>query len=53
MEDLRRCGKSCRLRWMNYLRPGLKREAISEEEEAKLTQLQSCLGNRSLIVYAD
>ncbi|XP_015894517.3 transcription factor MYB20 [Ziziphus jujuba] len=46
LADLRRCGKSCRLRWMNYLRPGLKREAISEEEEAKLTQLQSCLGNR-------
>nr|AHB52742.1 MYB2 splice variant GGL1-3 [Gossypium hirsutum] len=30
---LNRCGKSCRLRWLNYLRPNIKRGNISEEEE--------------------
>ncbi|KAM3301720.1 hypothetical protein P3S67_016222 [Capsicum chacoense] len=30
---LMRCGKSCRLRWMNHLRPGLKKGNYSHEEE--------------------
>ncbi|CAN4075873.1 unnamed protein product [Withania somnifera] len=30
---LLRCGKSCRLRWMNYLRPGIKRGNFSQDEE--------------------
>uniref|UniRef100_N1QPQ4 Uncharacterized protein n=1 Tax=Aegilops tauschii TaxID=37682 RepID=N1QPQ4_AEGTA len=30
---LNRCGKSCRLRWLNYLRPGIKRGNISDDEE--------------------
>ncbi|KAF3431121.1 hypothetical protein FNV43_RR25851 [Rhamnella rubrinervis] len=46
LAGLMRCGKSCRLRWINYLRPGLKREPISEEEETLLIQLHSTLGNR-------
>ncbi|KAE8693607.1 Transcription factor TT2 [Hibiscus syriacus] len=30
---LKRCGKSCRLRWMNYLRPNIKRGNISDQQE--------------------
>ncbi|XP_033136574.1 transcription factor RAX3 [Brassica rapa] len=30
---LRRCGKSCRLRWLNYLRPNIKHGGFSEEED--------------------
>ncbi|KAJ8750673.1 hypothetical protein K2173_015854 [Erythroxylum novogranatense] len=43
---LQRCGKSCRLRWMNYLRPCLKRGPISHEEEVLIIRLHSVLGNR-------
>uniref|UniRef100_A0A7N0RJI5 Uncharacterized protein n=1 Tax=Kalanchoe fedtschenkoi TaxID=63787 RepID=A0A7N0RJI5_KALFE len=43
---LQRCGKSCRLRWINYLRPDLKRGAFSPQEEELIVQLHSLLGNR-------
>ncbi|KAL8542294.1 hypothetical protein ACS0TY_003236 [Phlomoides rotata] len=43
---LQRCGKSCRLRWINYLRPDLKRGAFSPHEEQLILQLHSLLGNR-------
>jgi len=43
---LQRCGKSCRLRWFNYLRPDIKRGKLSPEEEQKIIQLQAVLGNR-------
>ncbi|XP_019200152.1 PREDICTED: myb-related protein Myb4-like isoform X2 [Ipomoea nil] len=43
---LLRCGKSCRLRWMNYLRPGIKRGNFSQEEEDLIVRLHSLLGNR-------
>ncbi|KAI0493119.1 hypothetical protein KFK09_027395 [Dendrobium nobile] len=43
---LQRCGKSCRLRWINYLRPDLKRGAFSIEEEELIIHLHSILGNR-------
>lgn len=43
---LLRCGKSCRLRWMNYLRPGIKRGNITADEEDLIIRLQSLLGNR-------
>lgn len=46
MEGLLRCGKSCRLRWLNYLRPGIKRGNITSEEEDLIIRLQSLLGNR-------
>ncbi|KAG5222376.1 protein ODORANT [Salix suchowensis] len=46
LAGLLRCGKSCRLRWMNYLRPDLKRGAFSEAEEDQLVELHSRLGNR-------
>ncbi|KAI4322094.1 hypothetical protein L6164_021815 [Bauhinia variegata] len=43
---LERCGKSCRLRWINYLRPDLKRGAFSLQEEELIIHLHSLLGNR-------
>lgn len=43
---LKRCGKSCRLRWMNYLRPNLKRGNYSKEEEETIIRLHESLGNR-------
>ncbi|KAJ6383157.1 hypothetical protein OIU77_031560 [Salix suchowensis] len=43
---LKRCGKSCRLRWMNYLRPGVKRGNISDDEEDLIIRLHKLLGNR-------
>ncbi|EMS51324.1 Transcription factor TT2 [Triticum urartu] len=44
---LNRCGKSCRLRWLNYLRPGIKRGNISDDEEELIVRLHGLLGNRS------
>lgn len=41
-----RCGKSCRLRWINYLRPDLKRGAISESEEKLIIELHARFGNK-------
>ncbi|KAL8132492.1 myb-related protein 315-like [Apium graveolens] len=46
LAGLLRCGKSCRLRWINYLRPDLKRGMLSETEENQIIQLHACLGNR-------
>ncbi|XP_057863126.2 MYB-like transcription factor EOBII isoform X2 [Cryptomeria japonica] len=43
---LKRSGKSCRLRWVNYLRPDLKRGNITPEEERLIIDLQSRWGNR-------
>ncbi|CAO2183111.1 unnamed protein product [Urochloa humidicola] len=43
---LQRCGKSCRLRWINYLRPDLKRGSFSQQEEALIVDLHRVLGNR-------
>jgi len=43
---LRRCGKSCRLRWTNYLRPDIKRGKFSKDEEQTILQLHSILGNK-------
>ncbi|XP_074562056.1 transcription repressor MYB5-like [Curcuma longa] len=43
---LSRCGKSCRLRWMNYLRPSIKRGPIAPDEEDIILRLHRLLGNR-------
>lgn len=43
---LQRCGKSCRLRWINYLRPDLKRGPFSQQEEDLIVELHAVLGNR-------
>lgn len=43
---LLRCGKSCRLRWMNYLRPDIKRGNITPDEDDLIIRMHSLLGNR-------
>eukprot|EP00253_Pinus_taeda_P007768 PITA_07768 len=43
---LKRCGKSCRLRWINYLRPDIKRGNISPDEEDLILRMHRLLGNR-------
>nr|AIT52298.1 MYB family protein [Jatropha curcas] len=43
---LQRCGKSCRLRWTNYLRPDIKRGKFSLQEEQTIIQLHALLGNK-------
>ncbi|XP_047943625.1 MYB-like transcription factor 4 [Salvia hispanica] len=43
---LLRCGKSCRLRWINYLRPDLKRGNFTEDEDDLIIKLHSLLGNK-------
>ncbi|OWM71471.1 myb-related protein 315-like isoform X2 [Punica granatum] len=46
LAGLLRCGKSCRLRWINYLRPDLKRGGFTEDEEDQIIELHARLGNR-------
>ncbi|WOK97729.1 hypothetical protein Cni_G06437 [Canna indica] len=43
---LKRTGKSCRLRWLNYLKPDVKRGNISPEEQLLILELHSRWGNR-------
>ncbi|XVF46084.1 hypothetical protein PTKIN_Ptkin02bG0259800 [Pterospermum kingtungense] len=46
LAGLQRCGKSCRLRWINYLRPDLKRGSFSAQEEKIIIDVHRMLGNR-------
>ncbi|KAL0463820.1 UNVERIFIED_CONTAM: Transcription factor [Sesamum latifolium] len=46
LAGLQRCGKSCRLRWINYLRPDLKRGSFSHNEANLIIELHRLLGNR-------
>ncbi|KAK8692312.1 hypothetical protein V6N13_075780 [Hibiscus sabdariffa] len=46
LAGLNRCGKSCRLRWTNYLRPDIKRGKFSQDEEQTILHLHSFLGNK-------
>ncbi|XP_044506616.1 transcription factor LAF1-like [Mangifera indica] len=43
---LQRNGKSCRLRWINYLRPGLKRGMFTVQEEETILTLHRLIGNK-------
>lgn len=43
---LARCGKSCRLRWANHLRPNLKKGAFSPQEERLILELHAKYGNK-------
>ncbi|KAK1432949.1 hypothetical protein QVD17_09852 [Tagetes erecta] len=43
---LKRNGKSCRLRWVNYLRPGLKKGQLSPQEEGIIIELHALWGNK-------
>ncbi|XP_012446769.1 transcription factor RAX3 [Gossypium raimondii] len=49
---LKRCGKSCRLRWLNYLRPDIKHGGFSEEEDNIICSLYSTLGSRWSVIAA-
>ncbi|KAG6471723.1 hypothetical protein ZIOFF_069169 [Zingiber officinale] len=48
---LKRCGKSCRLRWLNYLRPNIKHGSFSDTEDMIITNLYTIIGSRSLSCY--
>lgn len=48
LAGLMRSGKSCRLRWKNYLRPNIKRGGMSQEEEDMIIRMHKLLGNRSV-----
>ncbi|KAL6202374.1 hypothetical protein ACLB2K_026082 [Fragaria x ananassa] len=43
---LKRCGKSCRLRWANHLRPNLKKGQFTPEEERLILELHAKYGNK-------
>ncbi|XP_065868406.1 transcription factor RAX2-like [Euphorbia lathyris] len=49
---LRRCGKSCRLRWLNYLRPNIKHGEFSDEEDRIICTLFASIGSRWSIIAA-
>ncbi|GFP81278.1 myb-related protein 330 [Phtheirospermum japonicum] len=49
---LLRCGKSCRLRWINYLRPDLKRGNFTQKEVEIIIKHHSLLGNRWSLIAA-
>ncbi|KAL4573251.1 hypothetical protein LXL04_001804 [Taraxacum kok-saghyz] len=46
---LNRCGKSCRLRWINYLRPDLKRGNFTPQEDQLIVSLHAVLGNKYMV----
>ncbi|KAI3763830.1 hypothetical protein L2E82_13827 [Cichorium intybus] len=43
---LKRTGKSCRLRWLNYLKPDIKRGNLTPQEQILILELHSKWGNR-------
>ncbi|KAL6224119.1 hypothetical protein ACLB2K_002975 [Fragaria x ananassa] len=47
---LNRCGKSCRLRWLNYLRPDIKRGSFTEEEDNVICTLFRSIGSRWSVI---
>ncbi|KAG0457425.1 hypothetical protein HPP92_022582 [Vanilla planifolia] len=47
---LKRCGKSCRLRWLNYLRPNIKHGEFSDVEERTICALFASIGSRWSII---
>ncbi|KAL6350910.1 hypothetical protein AAG906_031496 [Vitis piasezkii] len=49
MAGLRRCRKSCRLRWLNYLRPDIKRGSFGVDEDDLIIRLHRLLGNRHVV----
>ncbi|KAG2261351.1 hypothetical protein Bca52824_068430 [Brassica carinata] len=48
---LKRTGKSCRLRWLNYLRPDVRRGNITPEEQLIIMELHAKWGNRQVLIY--
>ncbi|KAM1954609.1 hypothetical protein EV1_023761 [Malus domestica] len=52
LAGLARCGKSCRLRWTNYLQPGVKRGNYSQEENNLIIKLHEEFGNKWSMIAA-
>ncbi|KAF9588779.1 hypothetical protein IFM89_015506 [Coptis chinensis] len=50
LAGLNRCRKSCRLRWLNYLRPNIKRGGFKEDENDLIIKLHKLLGNRQVTI---
>ncbi|KAG4980123.1 hypothetical protein AAZX31_12G100000 [Glycine max] len=50
---LARCGKSCRLRWMNYLRPNVKRGNFTQQEDECIIRMHKKLGNKWSAIAAE
>ncbi|XVF49065.1 hypothetical protein PTKIN_Ptkin03bG0239100 [Pterospermum kingtungense] len=49
---LKRCGKSCRLRWLNYLRPNIKHGGFTQEEDNIICSLHASIGSRWSVIAA-
>ncbi|XP_062202917.1 transcription factor RAX2-like [Phragmites australis] len=49
---LLRCGKSCRLRWLNYLRPDIRHGGFSPEEDRVICALYAAVGSRWSLIAA-
>ncbi|KAJ0616843.1 putative transcription factor MYB-HB-like family [Helianthus annuus] len=49
---LKRCGKSCRLRWLNYLRPNIRHGEYSDEEDRIICNLYASIGSRWSVIAA-
>ncbi|CAA0839698.1 Transcription factor RAX3 [Striga hermonthica] len=49
---LKRCGKSCRLRWLNYLRPNIKHGGFTQDEDDLICSLYISIGSRWSIIAA-
>ncbi|KAL5810028.1 hypothetical protein ACOSQ4_026596 [Xanthoceras sorbifolium] len=47
---LNRCRKSCRLRWLNYLKPNIKRGDFQPDEVDLMIRLHKLLGNRWALI---
>ncbi|XP_042480360.1 transcription factor MYB36-like [Macadamia integrifolia] len=47
---IKRCGKSCRLRWLNYLRPDIKHGGFTEEEDNIICTLYNNIGSRWSVI---
>ncbi|KAL5786304.1 hypothetical protein ACOSQ2_008696 [Xanthoceras sorbifolium] len=50
---LRRCGKSCRLRWLNYLRPDIKHGNFTEDEDEIICSLYTQMGSRWSLIASN
>ena len=48
---LKRCGKSCRLRWLNYLRPELRHDGFTDEEDDLILSLYGDIGSKYVCVH--
>lgn len=51
VSGLKRCGKSCRLRWLNYLRPDIKHGGFTEDEDNIIVTLYNNIGSRLVFPF--